>query len=144
MPAWNKLFGVKITSISKVLTVQRTSFKNSRYLTLKTYPSYPVCSICRHPMWPDLGLAHSISSWPEVGRGLTLAQHLLSTAPGPLQLGCNRAGRARRTTWRLLPARLGQHDNGPTAALEGGLHGADGGGFCGVAGNGCQAAEFLK
>ena len=42
------------------------------------------------------------------------------------------------------PARLGEHDNGPTAALEGGLHGAHGSSFCGVAGNGRQAAEFLK
>ena len=33
----------------------------------------------------------------------------------------------------LLPARLGEDDYGPTAALEGGPHG---GGFGGVAGNG--------
>lgn len=44
----------------------------------------------------------------------------------------------------LLPARLGEDDYGPTAALEGGLHGAHGGGFCRVTGNGRQAAELLK
>lgn len=44
----------------------------------------------------------------------------------------------------LLPARLSEDDYGPTAALEGGLHGTHGGSFCGVAGNGRQAAEFLK
>lgn len=37
---------------------------------------------------------------------------------------------------RLLPARLGEDDYGPTAALEGRLHGPHGGGFGGVAGNG--------
>lgn len=45
---------------------------------------------------------------------------------------------------RLLPARLGEHDNGPTAALERGLHSTHGGGFCGVAGNRRQTAEFLE
>lgn len=44
----------------------------------------------------------------------------------------------------LLPARLGEDDYGPTAALEGGLHGAHGGSFGRVAGNGRQAAELLK
>ena len=41
-------------------------------------------------------------------------------------------------------ARHGEHDDGPTAALEGGLHSAHSSSFCGVAGNGRQAAEFLK
>ena len=41
--------------------------------------------------------------------------------------------------WWARPARLGEDDYGPTAALEGGLHGAHSSGFCAITGNGHQA-----
>lgn len=40
------------------------------------------------------------------------------------------------------PASLNDHDNGLTAGLEAGLHGAHS--FCGVVGNRCQMVEFLE
>lgn len=85
---------------------------------------------------------------PGAGRGVLpglSAVRAPSNAPlsgRPRKVPRSRASPGSRR--HLLPARLGEDDYGPTAALEGGLHGAHGGGFCGVVGNGRQAAEFLK
>lgn len=93
------------------------------------------------------GLRGSFPAGSSGRQGLTLAQRHLSsaqcTAPRSPQ-GKVPLSRAFPGLLPLLPARLGEDDYGPTAALEGGLHGAHGGGFCGVTGNRRQAAKLLK